>query len=119
LLRRQIQDLQADGGTALYSTARKAFDVMSAGASRDQISAVVLLTDGKNEYAPDNNLATLIDQLSPEDTSRSVRFFPIGYGGDADLTALRSIAEAARGAAYDASDAASIDKVFTAVLSNF
>lgn len=33
--------------------------------------------------------------------------------------ALRSIAEAAQAAAYDASDPASIDKEFTAVLSNF
>ena len=48
-----------------------------------------------------------------------MRFFPIGYGGDADLPTLRRIAQAARGAAYDASDPASIDKVFTAVLSNF
>ena len=48
-----------------------------------------------------------------------MRVFPIGYGKDADLTALGSIAAAARGAAYDASDPASIDKVFTAVLSNF
>ena len=48
-----------------------------------------------------------------------MRFFPIGYGADADLSALRRIAEAAQGASYDASDAASIDKVFTAVLSNF
>ena len=119
LLRQQIQALQPDGGTALYATARRAFTVMSAGATRDRISAVVLLTDGKNEYAPDNDLDSLLTLLSPEDTSKSVRFFPIGYGNDADLTALRSIGEAARGTAYDASDPASIDKVFTAVLSNF
>ncbi|MCW2545156.1 MAG: von Willebrand factor type, partial [Frankiales bacterium] len=119
LLRKEIQGLQPDGGTALYATARRAFTLMSAGATRDRISAVVLLTDGKNEYAPDNDLASLLTTLAPEDTSKSVRFFPIGYGSDADLTALRSIGEAARGAAYDASDPASIDKVFTAVLSNF
>jgi Ca-activated chloride channel family protein len=119
LLRREILQLVPDGGTALYSTARRAFAQMSEGATRDRISAVVLLTDGKNEYAPDNDLDSLLQQLAPEDTSRSVRFFPIGYGQDADLSALRRIAEAARGAAYDASDAASIDKVFTAVLSNF
>ena len=118
-LRQQISLLQADGGTALYATARKALSVMAAGATRDRISAVILLTDGKNEYPADNDLGSLLTQLAPEDTSRSVRFFPIAYGNDADLAALRSIAEAARGAAYDASDPASIDKVFTAVLSNF
>lgn len=118
-LRQNIQFLQADGGTALYATARSAFELMSKDRSSDKIKAVVLLTDGKNEYEPDTDLAGLERQLSPEDTSSSVRFFPIGYGGDADLPTLGKIAEAARGASYDASDAGSIDKVFTAVLSNF
>ncbi|MCW2600667.1 MAG: von Willebrand factor type [Frankiales bacterium] len=118
-LRQQISLLTANGGTALYATARKAFRVMSAGAGTDRINAVVLLTDGKNEYSPDQDVSSLERELSPEDTSRSVRFFPIAYGSDADLTVLTGIAEAARGAAYDASDPASIDKVFTAVLSNF
>lgn len=118
-LRRAIMGLTPDGGTALYATTRKAFALMSDSATADKINAVVLLTDGKNEYPQDNDVASLTKQLDPEDTSRSVRFFPIGYGRDADLPTLRSIAQAARGAAYDASDPASIDKVFTAVLSNF
>jgi Ca-activated chloride channel family protein len=118
-LRQQITLLHAEGGTALYNTARKAFRVMSAGANRDTISAVVLLTDGKNEYDQDKDVTTLESELSPEDTSKSVRVFTIGYGSDADLPTLRAIAAASRGAAYDASDPASIDKVFTSVLSNF
>jgi Ca-activated chloride channel family protein len=119
LLRKEIAGLQAGGGTALYATARRAFHVMADGISPDHINAVVLLTDGQNEYPLDENLASLERELSPEDLSRSVRFFPIGYGRDADLPTLRAIAAAASGAAYDASDPASIDKVFTAVLSNF
>jgi Ca-activated chloride channel family protein len=118
-LRQRIALLAPDGGTALYATARSAFETMSKDRSTDTIKAVVLLTDGKNEYEPDTDLAGLERQLAPEDTSSSVRFFPIGYGGDADLPTLAAIAEAARGASYDASDPASIDKVFTAVLSNF
>jgi Ca-activated chloride channel family protein len=119
LLRREISALTPEGGTALYATARRAYRLMSASVTSDRISAVVLLTDGRNEYSPDSDLDSLERELSPEDTSRSVRFFPIGYGADADLPTLRGIAQAARGAAYDASDPASIDKVFTAVLSNF
>jgi Ca-activated chloride channel family protein len=119
LLRKEISALSPQGGTALYATARRAYRVMSEGVTSDRISAVVLLTDGKNEYNPDTDLKSLEHELSPEDTSLSVRFFPIGYGADADLPTLRSIAAAARGAAYDASEPASIDKVFTAVLSNF
>jgi Ca-activated chloride channel family protein len=119
LLRKEISALQPEGGTALYATARRAFRAMSGGVTSDRISAVVLLTDGKNEYAPDSDLNGLERELSPENTALSVRFFPIGYGTDADLPTLRGIAQAARGAAYDASDPATIDKVFTAVLSNF
>ncbi|HUR51930.1 MAG TPA: substrate-binding and VWA domain-containing protein [Mycobacteriales bacterium] len=119
LLRKEISALNPEGGTALYATARRAYRAMSSGVTSDRISAVVLLTDGRNEYNPDTDLASLERELSPEDTALSVRFFPIGYGADADLPTLRGIAEAARGAAYDASDPASIDKVFTAVLSNF
>ncbi len=119
LLQKQIAELSPRGGTALYATARAAFRTMANKVDPRTISAVVLLTDGQNEYPADNDLASLLRTLSPEDTSRSVRFFPIGYGQDADLPTLRSVADAARGTAYDASSPASIDKVFTAVLSNF
>ena len=114
-----FRSLQPAGGTALYATTRAAFRSLSASADPSRISAVVVLTDGRNEYAQDSDLPSLERELSPEDTSRSVRVFPIGYGADADLVSLGGIAEAARGASYDASDPTSIDKVFTAVLSNF
>ena len=118
-LRRQISALVPQGGTALYATTRAAFRLLSANADPSRINAVVLLTDGRNEYPQDTDLPSLERELSPEDTSRAVRVFPIGYGADADLPTLRGIADASRAAAYDASDPASIDKVFTAVLSNF
>ena len=118
-LRKQITALVPQGGTALYATTRAAFRTLSATADNTKINAVVLLTDGRNEYPQDTDLAGLERELAPEDTSHAVRVFPIAYGADADLASLRGIADAARAAAYDASDPASIDKVFTAVLSNF
>ena len=45
--------------------------------------------------------------------------FAIAYGGDADLETLRRIAEATNAQVYDASDATTISRVFTAVVSNF
>jgi Ca-activated chloride channel family protein len=48
-----------------------------------------------------------------------VRIFPIAYGSDADLPTMRQMAEATTGAAYDASDPTTIDKVLNAVISNF
>jgi Ca-activated chloride channel family protein len=118
-LRAAISALSPGGGTALYTSAAAAYDAMKSQVSTSAISAVVFLTDGRNEDPNNNDLAGLLRTLSPEDTSKSVRFFPIGYGRDADLPTLTRIAEAARGAAYNASDPASIDKVFTSVLSNF
>ena len=48
-----------------------------------------------------------------------MRVFTIAYGEDADLAALRRIAEATNAAAYDASDPPTINQVFTAVITNF
>jgi Ca-activated chloride channel family protein len=118
-LRQKIASLTPSGGTALYATARDSVSSMRETFKADRINAVVLLTDGKNEYPPDVDLAGLLKSLASEDESVAVRVFTIGYGDDADLPTLRQIAGASRGAAYDASDPASIDKVFTNVISNF
>jgi Ca-activated chloride channel family protein len=87
---------------------------------------VVLLTDGVNDDGEpsddDQQFDDLIASLhagTEGQASRPVRIFPIAYGGDADLDALRRIAEASSAAVYDASDPASISKVLTAVVSNF
>ena len=91
---------------------------MNSSADPDSINAVVLLTDGRNEYT-DNDLDGLISQLSSSSLEDGVRVFSIAYGADADLDTLKRISEASRAAAYDARDAANITKVFANVLSNF
>jgi Ca-activated chloride channel family protein len=80
---------------------------------------VVLLTDGKNEYPADTDLDGLVRELQAGGEDVAVRVFPIAYGEDADFNILKRIAEASRAAAYNSADPASIDKVFTAVVSNF
>ena len=84
----------------------------------DDINAVVLLTDGRNE---DNGISVdnLLSQVRTEEGAQSVRLFTIGYGQDADLDTLRRISETTNAAAYDSSNPTSIDQVFTAVVSNF
>ncbi|MCW2572810.1 MAG: hypothetical protein JWO88_2868 [Frankiales bacterium] len=115
----KIADLQPDGGTGLYATVRAASAALSATYDPSRINAIVVLTDGRNEFPADNNIDSLTAALNPEDADRAVRVFPIAYGEDADLGELTKIADASRAAVYDASDPASIDKVLTAVLSNF
>ncbi len=117
--RAKVEALQPQGGTALYATTRAAVEQVEKSFDRNRINAVVLLTDGKNEYPPDNNLQQLIGDLGGEETDTSVRVFPIAYGDAADLGVLREIAKASRAAAYDATDPATIERVLVAVLSNF
>ncbi len=119
LVRKQLADLQANGGTGLYATTRAATRELASTFDGTRINAVVILTDGRNEFPADSNIDSLTAELDQEDADRTVRVFPIAYGDDADLGELTKIADAAKAAAYDASDPASIDKVLTAVLSNF
>jgi Ca-activated chloride channel family protein len=114
-----VDGLVAVGGTALYATTRAAVRSVQQDFDRTKINAVVLLTDGKNEYPQDNDLPRLVSDLGGEQTDTSVRVFPIAYGDKADLSVLRQIGQASQAAAYDATDPATIDKVLTAVLSNF
>lgn len=114
-----IDGLYADGGTALYATARAAQKRMLAAVDPDRINAVVLLTDGKNEYPRDNDLDSLVTELDADTLENSVRMFTIAYGDKADLPTLRRISTASRAAVYDARDPASIDNVLINVISNF
>ena len=87
-----------------------------------RINAVVLLTDGRNEDDRNTDLGALLDFLRGQNEGESttpVRIFPIAYGGDADESTLKRIAEATNAAEYSAVDPATIVNVFNAVVSNF
>jgi Ca-activated chloride channel homolog len=125
-LRRKIDSLQPVQGTPLYNVAAESYKAMVEGYDAAKINAVVLLTDGKNDDGVRSDdggqLSTLLADLqagSEGAQSRPVRVFPIAYGKDADLATLRQIAEATRAAVYDASNPATIEQVFTNVVSNF
>ena len=113
-----VESLVADGGTALYATTKAAHTQVEATAEPGAINAVVLLTDGVNEHS-DNDLDAVLRQLETEGTATGVRVFTIGYGDDADQETLARIASASRARSYDASDAATIDRVMVDVISNF
>ena len=114
-----IDRLEPTDGTALYATIRAAQSTMLGGFDDTKINAVVVLTDGQNEYPQDSNLDSLVRQLHGESLDTSVRVFTVGYGADADVTALTSIADASSAAYYSAADPTSIWKVLISVLSNF
>ena len=115
----RIRGLVAGGGTPLYAVIRRAVDEVRRGAGPDTINAVVVMTDGQNEYPEDDDLDGLIRELDQQALEDGVRVFTIAYGQDADLETARRLSEASRAAAYDATDPLTIDSVFTNVLSNF
>ena len=114
-----IGGLVPDGGTGLYATLRAAQKQMLSNLDTGKINAIVILTDGRNEFPADSNLDSLVSQLGGESLDTSIRVFPIGYSTDADKEALIKIADGSSAAYYDASDPASIGKVLASVLSNF
>ncbi|GAA0722269.1 VWA domain-containing protein [Dactylosporangium roseum] len=118
-LERILKSLSAEGGTALYATTRAAQRKLAETADPSRINAVVVLTDGKNEYPKDSDLDALVRDVDTSDKEIPVRVFTIAYGGQADLKVLQRISSASRAAAYDASDPTTIDKVLINVLSNF
>ncbi|MEU6164723.1 vWA domain-containing protein [Streptomyces tanashiensis] len=114
-----INGLHAEGGTALYSTVRAAQRAVLADLDTDRINAVVLLTDGRNEYPADNDLASLLRDIDAKNLERSVRVFTVAFSEQADFATLEEIAKASKADAYDARDPALIDKVMLSVISNF
>lgn len=117
----RIASLIPTEGTPLYTTSVASFEFMKAQFDPARINAVVLLTDGRNEDDY-NDLNATIARLragSEGQSSQPVRLFTIAYGQDADRSTLKRLSEATNAATYDASDPQTIDKVFTAVVSNF
>ena len=92
----QIDGVFANGGTALYDAVDVAYKVMIARARKtpDQIHAIVVMTDGKDEDSK-MQLETLNAKFNPENAP--VKIFTIAYGDSADPTVLQSIATAAQG----------------------
>jgi Ca-activated chloride channel family protein len=126
LLDERIRAQIPTNGTPLYDATSKAYAATLDGYDPAKINAVVLLTDGINDDGDvsddEDQLTALIQQLqagSEGASSRPVRVFTISYGDGADVATLRSVAQATSAAHYDASNPATIDRVFTAVISNF
>ena len=109
-----------------YEVAKASFQDMERSYDPSLINAVVLLTDGVNDDGDESDDARQLQDLlstlqrgTNGETAKPIRVFTIAYGKDADLDTLKRIAQASNAAAYDASNPATISKVFTAVLSNF
>lgn len=125
-LRRAIEEQFPRSGTPLYEVTQATFDEAVEAYDPNRINAIVILSDGVNEDLnssdDEQQLEELITSLrtnSASELAKPIRIFPIAYGSAADRDTLRRIAEASNSTVYDASDPATIDRVFANVVSNF
>ena len=96
-LKQKINDLNADGGTALYDAIATAIEKFSNEKSNlsDRIRAVVLLTDGADTASQKNKLNDLLRQITAtHEDQNPIIVIPIAYGSTADVGTLGAIARA-------------------------
>ena len=100
-LEQQISSLFADGGTSLYDAVGTAFETQmaSAASNPDQITAIVVLTDGADSHSK-TNLNSLLEAIRSDEETRNIRVFTIGYGNDAQKDVLEKIAAATQAKYY-------------------
>ncbi len=126
LLRTALLAQRPQNGTPLYAVTTEAYTAARDSFDANTINAVVFLTDGRNDddNAGDDqqqydDMISALSAGTEGSSSKPVRVFTISYGADADTATLKAIAEATNAAYYDASNPATIDQVFTNVVSNF
>jgi Ca-activated chloride channel family protein len=90
LLTATVDQLQAEGDTALLDGVYVAFRSLQELGDTERINAIVVMTDGR-----ENNSSTSLRQLAREleqDSPVPIVVFCIAYGQDADIATLEAIA---------------------------
>jgi Ca-activated chloride channel family protein len=109
----QIDKIQPTGDTGLYDTAAAAQATLAAGYQPGATNLVVLMTDGTNDD-PTGGLNLQQLQAKIDANAKSAHKVPIvtvGYGNDADFTALQDIARRSGGSLYTSKTAFDINQV--------
>jgi len=89
----RINGLFAEGGTSLYDAIDAAVNELKSNPSPGRISAIVVLTDGKDEGSR-LQLDQLLEHIRFEPERQSIRIFTIAYGNEAETEVLKQIADA-------------------------
>jgi Ca-activated chloride channel family protein len=119
-LRQTVQNLIADGGTAVYDATIEGFRAVRRGASADRINAVVVLTDGEDTDSG-ASAEEVVDAVRAQgDSANQVRVFTIAYspGAVGAADALEKISQASGGQAYEG-DTEDIEAVYRSISSFF
>jgi Ca-activated chloride channel family protein len=91
-IKKQIQRLSADGGTAIDEGLKLGIEEVAKG-KQDKVSQVFLLTDGENEHG-DNNRCRKLAELAP---SYKITLNTLGFGANWNQDILEKIADAGGG----------------------
>lgn len=90
----EIQNLRADGGTALFDGLLEVLTDMNAQPDENRIRAIVLLSDGA-DTASNAQLNQVLQAIeATRDDVNPVIVVPVAYGSNADVEVLNSIARA-------------------------
>jgi Ca-activated chloride channel homolog len=115
----RVSGIIEEGDTRLYDAALTAYRDLEASADPKHIRGVVLLSDGR-----DTASVQTLDQLmasigeSTEEGGNSIKLFTIAFGGDADVSVLKNMAEVTGGKQYS-SDPESINQIYAEIATFF
>ncbi len=100
-LRARVNELIADGDTALYDATSAGWNAVDKLGDDARINAVVVLSDGA-DTASRSPLQSVVRQLAARarGEGRQIRVFTIAYGAAANKQVLADIAAASGGKAY-------------------
>jgi Ca-activated chloride channel family protein len=115
---RGVDGLRAAGGTALYDSVLAASRALRQRYQPDAVNLLLVISDGVDANPRTIGLPAVLARLRSEQGSRPVRIVTIAYGQDADRAALRRIAEASGGTAYQALDPTDIEEVLARAIAS-
>src|SRR5262249_21697186 len=96
-----IRSLQPRGQTLLYDAIGEAHEYLQKTAKKDEMSAVVVLTDGADYTSKKYTLENLRNNIRLDNVKNTTRVFTIAYGSEAPKSDLKSIADVTRAQFYE------------------
>lgn len=121
-VRGRVNDGPNAGGTPLYDALTLAYGYMKDHAEEGRINAIVVISDGEDTDSK-KSIDSLVQKIRSDagegGNPKPVKIFAIGFGQNADMTALNKLAAASGGQAFDATDPSRIGEVLKSVMNNF